>query len=603
MPDSITTKIQQSLRLGRALRLVWKAAPSWAAASAALLAVQGILPLLSLYLMKLVIDAVSAGLAAPEKGTVLGQIAWLVALAGLVALVGNVADTLKELVSEVQGQAVRDYTSALLHAKSIAIDLEYYENPQYYDALHRAQQEASFRPNSVLNGLLQLGLNGVSALALAGLLLSLNWLVAAALTLAALPGVLVRLRYDRQLYRWRRQKTRLERQAYYFDWLLVGGEFAKEQRLFNLGPLFATRFRDLRRQLRREQVKIAAKYSASQLITEFSSTLAVFGCYAFIAYQAVAGAITLGDLVMYHQAFSRLQGSLKGILGSLTRLYADNLFLTNLYEFLDLKPKVTEPAHPQPVPQAMAEGITYHQVSFHYPASSRQALANINLTLQPGEVIALVGENGSGKTTLIKLLCRLYDPTEGQITFDGLDLRQFSTTDLRRQISVIFQDYVKYHLTARDNIWLGNIEQPPLGEEIAQAARQAGADAVIDRLPDGYETVLGNLFEGGEELSIGQWQKVAMARAFLRDAQILVLDEPTSALDPKAEAEVFRQFRQLLGERAAILISHRLSTVKLADRIYVLEKGKIVESGSHAELLAQGGIYANLFHTQAQHYR
>jgi ATP-binding cassette subfamily B protein len=598
----LTAKIQESIRLGRALRLVWQSGPRWAIASGILLFIQGILPLLSLYLMKLVIDAVTDGISAANGDKVWGQVLWLIGISAIVTLLGNLSEVLKELVSEAQSQAVSDCVSALIHSKSITIDLEYYENPQYYDALHRAQQEAAYRPTSVLNGLLELGLNGISSLALAALIVSLNWLLAVALTLAALPGVLVRLRYDRRLYQWRRQKTHLERQAYYFDWLLVGGEFAKELRLFNLGHPFAQRFQALRRQLHREKLKIAANYSLTQLVTQFSTTLATFGCYAFIAYQAVRGTITLGDLVMYQQAFSRLQGALKGILGSLARLYADNLFLTNLYEFLDLKPKIAEPAHPHAVPRPIQQGIAFNNASFQYPGSSRQAIENASLQIRPGEVVALVGENGSGKTTLIKLLCRLYDPTAGSITLDGIDLRQFSTTDLRRQISVIFQDYVKYNLTARENIWVGNAESHPDSPEIEEAARWAGADAVIDRLPDSYDTVLGNLFEGGEELSIGQWQKLAMARAFLRDSQILILDEPTSAMDPKAEAEVFARFRQLIGERSAIIISHRLSTVKLADCVYVLERGKIVESGSHDELMAQGGLYATLFNTQARYY-
>jgi ATP-binding cassette subfamily B protein len=286
----------------------------------------------------------------------------------------------------------------------------------------------------------------------------------------------------------------------------------------------------------------------------------------------------------------------------LAGLYTDNLFLSNLYEFLDLKPKIADPIYPIPVPQPMQKGIIFNQVSFQYPNSTRQALKEINLTIRPGEVIALVGENGSGKTTLIKLLCRLYDPTEGNITLDGFDLNQFNLTELRREISVIFQDYTKYHLTAQENIWFGNINNPPETEKIAVAAHYAGADEVIKQLPNGYNTVLGKWFEQGEELSIGQCQKIALARAFLRDSQLIVLDEPTSALDPKAEYEVFKRFRQLLKNQAAILISHRLSTVKMADRIYVLEQGQIVESGTHLELMKQQGTYAHLFQIQAQQY-
>jgi ATP-binding cassette subfamily B protein len=568
-----------------------------------LLVVQGILPLLSLYLMKLVVDAVNTGIVASNKGAAFNHVVILIGLAGAVTLFSNLCDFLAGLVNEIQSQLVTDYMYGLLHAKSIEIDLEYYENSQYYDTFHRAQSEASSRPNSVLNKLVQIGQNSVSVVAIAGLLVSLHWAIVAVVIVAVIPNILVRLQYAGVMYKWQRQKTMAERRANYFHWMLTMDWHAKEIRLFELGTLFARRFRQLRHQLHREKLKITTQNSVRQLVSQITSTLAVFGVYGFIAYQTVQGAITLGGLVMYHQAFQRIQSAFQGILGDLAGLYSDNLFLSNLYEFLDLKPKIADPPHPEPVPRPMQIGIAFNQVSFRYATSTRQALEDITLTIRPGEVVALVGENGSGKTTLIKLLCRLYDPTEGCITLDGIDLRQFKLTDLRREISVIFQDYTKYHLTAQENIWFGNIDSPPEPEEIAVAARRAGADEVIDSLPQGYETVLGNWFEKGEELSIGQWQKIALARAFLRDSQLIVSDEPTSALDPKAEYEVFQRFRLLLKDQAAILISHRLSTVRMADRIYVLEKGRIVEGGTHEELMRLGGTYAHLFAMQAQNYR
>jgi ATP-binding cassette subfamily B protein len=312
--------------------------------------------------------------------------------------------------------------------------------------------------------------------------------------------------------------------------------------------------------------------------------------------------LRLGDLVLYYQALQRGQGNIKGLLNSLSGLYEDNLFLANLYEFLDIKPKLIDPPNPKPIPHPMKTGIEFKNVGFQYSTTTRKALKNINLTIKPGEVVALVGENGSGKTTLIKLLCRLYDPTQGRITIDGIDLSQFKTEELRRQISVIFQDYAKYHFTAQENIWLGNIDLPPQSDSIIKAAKRSGADDVITKLPKGYDTILGKLFDKGEELSIGQWQKVALARAFLRDSQLIVLDEPTSAMDPKAEYEVFEKFRQLIKNQSAILISHRLSTVKMADRIYVMDNGTIVEGGTHEELMKLSGTYAHLFEIQASQY-
>jgi len=601
--EPIGLKIQQALYLDRALALVWQSGPGWTIASLTLLVVQGMLPLLSLYLMKLVVDAVTTGLAAPDKGVAFGRVALLIGLTGVVTLVGALCRSIAGLVSETQAQVVTDHVYDILHAKSIEVDLEYYENSQYYDTLHRAQQEAPYRPTHILNSLVQVGQSGVSLLAISGLLLSFHWGVAAILFAASIPGVLVRLRYANKIYRWQRKQTPAERRAWYFNWMLTRDRHAKEIRLFDLGSLFRRRFRDERAQLRRERLEIATRRSIAELVTQVGATLAVFGSYAFIAYRTVQGTITLGDLVMYYQAFQRGQDYLREVLGGLAGLYEDNLFLSNLYEFLDLKPKVVEPHHPKPVPRPMQTGLVFDCVSFQYPTGTRKALKDITLTIRPGEHVALVGENGSGKTTLIKLLCRLYDPTDGIITFDGLDLRQLEIAALRREISVIFQDYAHYHLTARENIWFGDVGLPPDDERIVAAARDSGADGIITGLPQGYETTLGKWFEDGEELSIGEWQKVALARAFLRAAQIIVLDEPTSALDARAEYEVFKKFRQLAAGRTAILISHRFSTVKMADCIYVLNSGRIIESGTHEELVRRNGTYARLFETQAQYYR
>jgi ATP-binding cassette subfamily B protein len=365
------------------------------------------------------------------------------------------------------------------------------------------------------------------------------------------------------------------------------------------------RFSQLRKELRQEKLDIARKKSVSELTAQASATVAVFGSFAFIAYRTVQGVITLGDMVMYFGAFQRGLGYLRGMLGGLAELYENNLFLSNLYEFLDLEPRVKEPVHPLPVPKPIQKGVIFDHVSFQYPTGSGHSnvLEDVTLSIEAGEVVALVGANGSGKTTLIKLLCRLYDPQKGKIILDGTDIREFNTNSLRREISVIFQDYAQYYLTARENIWFGNIELSPKDERIASAARQADAHTLIEKLPKGYETVLGKWFEDGEELSIGEWQKVALGRAFVRNAQIVVLDEPTSSLDAKTEYEVFKRFRQLLSGRIAILISHRFSTVKTADRIFVLEDGRIVESGTHDVLVGQGGHYAELFEKQAEHYR
>jgi ATP-binding cassette, subfamily B, bacterial len=590
-------------QLARAVRLVWQSAKGWTLLNGALVMIQGVLPLIPLYLMKLMVDAVTAGISAPDKGAALWHILWLgcwmAAATLLISLVGFIAG----LVGEWQAYLVTDHVNDVLLAKSIDVDLEYYESARYYDTLHRAQREAPSRPMSIVKGLMQIGRNGVSLLAIAALLLTFHWIIAVILLLAVGAGVAMRFVYTGKLYRWQREQTSTERQIGYFNRILTDSRHAKEIRLFDLGPLFLRRFQEIRGKLRQGRLAFTRRRSVADFAAQTFSTVGLYGLYAYLVVQVLDGTITLGDLAMYAQAFQRVQGSLQGILNSLAGLVEDNLFLTNLYEFLDLKRTVVEPDPAQPVPRPMQRGIVLDHVSFRYPGGARRVLEDVSLAIRPGEVIALVGANGSGKTTLMKLLCRLYDPVGGTIAIDGVDLRQFDTHALRREIAIIFQDYARYHLTAEENIGLGNAALPPDRERIVAAARRAGADEVIRRLPHGYDTMLGKQFADGEELSVGEWQKVALARAFMRDAQLLVLDEPTSSMDAKAEYEVFQSFRQLVAGRTAILISHRFSTVRMADRIFVLEDGRIIEGGTHEELVRAGGTYSRLFEMQARHYR
>jgi ATP-binding cassette subfamily B protein len=600
---SITEKIRQSLHLERALLLVWQSAPGWTVINFGLILLQGLLPLASLYLLKLVVDAVTAGIAAPDKIQAFAKIILLIVLAALAALLAALCRSCAEIVREAQTQVVTDHVADVIHAKSVAVELEYYEDPAYHDTLHRAQQESSFRPTSIMASLMQFGQSGISLLALGGLLVAFHWAVAVMLFVATVPGVWLRLKSANRMFVWQRQHTQTDRRAWYFHSMLIDSSHAKEIRLFGLGSLFMDWFRELRQKLREERLRIIVRRSLAELITQVSATLAIFGTLAFITYQTIKGLITLGDMVMYYGAFQRAQGSLQEMWSSLTSLYEDNLFLSNLNEFLDLQPRLVEPLTPAAFPHPMQQGILFQHVSFHYPKEDRVVLEDINLQIAPGQVVALVGENGSGKTTLIKLLCRLYDPVGGAITIDATDVRQFALADLRREFSVIFQDYGQYNLTARENIWLGDIHRSPQDQRTVAAARQSGADAFIQRLPRGYETILGHWFEDEGELSTGEWQRVALARAFFREAQVIILDEPTSWMDAQGEYEVFRSFRQLFAGRAAVLISHRFSTVRLADYIYVLAAGRIIEQGTHDELVRQGGKYAHLFGIQARSYR
>ena len=591
------------MQLHRALILVWDSARGWTTAGLGLIAIQAFLPLLPLYLIKLIVDAVTAGISAPDKAIILQHVLFLIGLTALVALLTAGCRALADIVREHQGQLVTDHVTDVIHRQSAAVDLAYYENPGYYDTLHRAQQDAPHRPNHIVQALTQLSQNGISLLALAGLIFYLHWAVAAVLFIAVLPGIIVKIRHADRLYNWQSSRTETERRTYYYHWMLTGELHAKEVRLFDLGNLFRRRYRDLREMLRREQLRLVKSRSAFDLIAQAGAIVALFGMLAFIAGRTIQGAMTLGDMVMYYQAFQRAQGYLQEITGGLAGLYEDSIFLNHFYDFLDLQPHTAASSNCVPVPKPMQAGIELEHVSFRYPVASDEVLHDIKLKIRSGEVVALVGDNGAGKTTLAKLLCRLYDPAGGRITMDGIDFRDFDTQELRREITMIFQDYIHYPLTARENIWIGDVSVSPDDDRIRFAAQQAGADGTISSLPHGYETVLGNQFDGGVELSIGEWQKVALARAFLRNAQLIILDEPTSSMSPQAENEVFQAFRKLLNGRSAVLISHRFSTVRMADFICVLEGGRIMESGSHEELIQLGGQYAHLYEIQAQYYR
>lgn len=592
------------LKIKRAITLVWESAPGWTGAHVALNIVQSILPLASIYIIKLIVDEIALSLNVPDKAQNFSRILLLLINAGLVMLLTNFNAVISRICAETLSQRVTDHMQTILYKKAIEIDLEAYESPEHQDILERAKWEAPHRPTKMLDNLTSGGQSAISLLAISGLLISLHWGLIGILCLATIPSTIVRLRQSKIMYQWYRRQTEIERKANYLGHLLLGDQSANEIRLFNLGHMLIERFSMIRQQLFQEKLAIITRQAIAQLFAQGCTGIVMLGTYGFIIHQTMYGKFQLGDLVLYSQAFQRGQGAIQTAIASLSGLHENNLFLTDLFEFLAIDSKTIAPTHPKLIPRPMQQGIVFEDVSFQYRNSTRKAIDRVNLTIAPGEIIALVGENGSGKTTLAKLLCRLYDATDGSITIDGISLQEFSRTDLHRQIGAIFQDYTRYQLTVADNIWMGNIEQPLTPDRIAQAARQAGADATIEHLPQGYDTLLGKWFKGGKELSGGQWQRIALARAFLReDAQLLVLDEPTSAMDANAEEEVFKRFRNLIGDRSALLITHRLATVKMADRIYVMHQGKIIESGTHDRLMALGGTYAHLFETQAKNYQ
>ncbi len=586
--------------LGRAVSMVWRSSRGLTLASLFLTTLQGLLPLVPLYLMKLLIDRMEDALSG--GGSTFGDIGLLIGLLGGTALLWAAVKSAASVVERAQSMVVTDHMQDILHQRSVAVDLSYYEDHRFHDSLHRAQQEAPYRPTAMVRNLVETVRNTISLLAMVGLLLSFHWGVSLVLAAAALPGVLVKLRFSRTRWKWQRKRTETERRAWYKHWLLTSVEHAKELRLFGLGRYFRERYRDLRNLLRREDLTISRRKARAELVTELLATVLVYGSLAFIAWRTFQDLITIGSMVMYFQAFRQGLGYLRGLLGNMADLYEGNLFLQNLFEFLDIPSRIVDPPHPKPFPAPITKGIFLDRVSFTYPAGGRRIIDDVSLSVGPGEMVALVGENGSGKTTLVKLICRLYDADSGQVRIDGIPVTDLSVEQLRGSISILFQDYAKYHLSAAENIALGDIRRPPDMGSIVRAAVTAGAHELLSEMPEGYDTILGRWFRGGREVSTGEWQKIALARAFFRDAPIIILDEPTSSLDAVAEEELFRKFRSMAEGRTSLVISHRFSTVRMAHRIAVLHMGRIVETGTHSELMDQGGLYSRMYRIQAAAY-
>jgi len=593
--EPITQKALRALRLGRALRLVWNASPAAFGASAGLWVVLGVLPPLTLLALKRLVDA----MALPgDRGAALGAVVVL----GTLALLAAWCQSVSGYLGEVQGQRVADHVAEILHAKSLELDLEYYDDARYYDVLHRAQQEAPYRPFRVVGGLTRVAQGGLALAGTAALLLSLEWTLAIVLFLSALPGVVVKVRASRALYAWRRARTEDERRCWYYQSMLIDGAYAKEARLFGFGGAVRGWFRGLRARLRGEHERLLRGRAAGDLGAQALAVVPVFVALGYLAAGTLAGRHTLGDLVLYYTAVQRGSAFLQELLSGLASLYEDNLFLSSFEEFLGLPVRVRDPERPETVPQPVRKGLEVESVRFRYARSEGRTLDGVSLAIRPGEVVALVGENGAGKTTLVKLLCRLYDPEEGRVLLDGVPIDRFEVGKLRRLMTVAFQDSARFNLTVRENVVLGDVDAPADEARLARAARLAGATPVIDRLSGGYEALLGHWLEGGHELSVGEWQRIALARTLWRDAWLVILDEPTSAMDPEAEARFWEELRPALDGRAALLISHRFSTVRQADRIYVLEGGRVAEEGRHEDLVARGGTYARLYATQARFY-
>ncbi|MEL6231972.1 MAG: ABC transporter ATP-binding protein [Cyanobacteria bacterium J06627_3] len=585
----------------RLIQLVWSAAPVWLILTIGLTLASALVPVAQLYISKLVVDQVVLSLA---NGTVgfTPELSLLVITGFGLLLLSEVLTQLSGYVNRILSDQFLLHANVQLLQQAMRLDLAHYESSEFHDVLNRAQQSGSNYPLRVVELLSRLLGAMTRLLGLLTLLLRFNPGVMALLLVSVLPTFWVGIRYSHRRFWMNRRQTPSRRLADYFYKVLTDPHYVKEVRLFNLGKHMVNQYRTIRQEFNQESRRLAGQQSLAQLSIKLLGGIGFYGAYGLVLWQTIGGLVTLGDLTLYTGAFQQAQGLIGSILLSLATLYEYNLYVSQYFELLDISPQVVSPRYSQPFPKPMGQGLQFQDVSFTYPGSEQPTLKGINLTVAPGECIALVGVNGSGKTTLLKLLTRLYDIEQGQIMIDGVPLKQFALGDLRSQIGILFQDFARYALNVQDNIGFGNLPQRQDMDLIAQAAKGAGATDVIEQLDEGYQTILGKMFSGGVDLSGGQWQKIGLARAFMSDAQILILDEPTAAVDAIAEHDLFQRFRQLTQGKMTFLVSHRFSTVRMADRIVVLDQGKITEVGTHTELMAHSGRYAEMFDLQAESY-
>ncbi len=609
-PATIRAKLRRALsqlqHLPRVWRLVWGAARYWTLAWAALLVVQGLLPVATVYLTRRLVDGLAAALGAPA---VWAEVLPTLLLLAAIMLLTRILGSLSAWVRTAQSELVRDRISEMIQAKSLALDLAFYESPDYYDRLHRARNDARYRPLALLENAGSLLQNGITLLAMAAVLLSFGPLLPAALLVSAIPALYAAIHHSQREHQWAIRTTPDQRRAIYYDWLLTNAASAAEMRIFDLGAHFQGAFGALRRRLRGERIALARDQVLLALGAGVAGLVVPGLALGWMVWQATQGRYSLGDLALLYQAFNQGQGLIRAFLDSLGQIYSNSLFLSDLFEFLALEPAIVSPERSLISPRAageagglpLREGIRFRQVSFQYPHGRSLAVRDLDLALPAGRTVAIVGPNGAGKSTLIKLLCRLYDPTAGRIEIDGVDLRAMPLRELRRRITVLFQEPVRYQGTVAENIAVGDLEASQEPGAVQRAAEAAGAAAIVGRLPEGYDTLLSTWFTGGTDLSGGEWQRLALARAFLRQAPLIILDEPTSAMDSWAEQAWLERFAALAEGRTVLLITHRFTTAMRADLIHVMDEGRIIESGSHRELMALGGRYASSWRAQMQH--
>jgi len=587
----------------RVFKLVWSSSRLLTSGLGIVTLSQSVIPALQVWLAGRLIDEVIRGIQSGAGDDHIRPVAILAGAQLALFLGSSLLQTIGNICQQLLQERLSIHVQLMIMDHANSLDLADFENATYYDQLQQAQRESANRPVQMVSGVFGLVRSFITFGTMIALLASLSVWVAVATLLTPIPAFISGSRYGWWGFQQMRRQSPMRRLMSYLTSLLTTDSFNKEIKLFTLGDHFIERYRSVSSEYYEETRKLLVRRYVAAFAWGSLTIISGIGTFLYVAILALRGTISIGSLTVYSQAVQQVQGAFQGVLGGFQGIYEHGLYLSTLYDLLDRQPKIAAPDNPIPVRIPFERGIEFENVTYRYPGKSEAAIEHVSFVIEPGETVALVGRNGAGKSTIVKLLGRLYDPSEGRILIDGHDIRDYDPKELRSQFGMMFQDYAAYQLSARENIGVGNVGQVDDLQAVMTAAERSGASGVLAGLPRGYETNLGKWFDDGHQLSGGEWQKVALARAFMRDAQVLILDEPTAALDAQAEHELFERIRDLTFGKMAIFISHRFSTARKADKILVLDEGKLIESGTHEELISLGGQYASLFELQAASYR